>query len=175
MDQNTAIILAALIGAGASIVTNIVTGVVLPYVTQRLNKNEKEREEKKAIIKQVYQTLLSAHDLCVQLAYDVRNSRKNDLDTIGRIKEISSTKQITTMLIGIDLPLLKEELKEYEDNITAYWNRMGGYYAARDQMNSTTRVVAEEELIKAELAYKKPSGQRNRLRDSSPARFKRSE
>ncbi len=132
-----------------------VMGLVLPYVTQKLSKNEKVREERKAIIKQVYQTLLSAHDLCIQLAYDVRNARKNDLDTVGRIKEISSTKQITTMLIGIDLPLLKEDLKEYEDTITAYWNRMGGYYAARDQMKSPTGVVIEEELIKAELAYEK--------------------
>jgi len=54
MDQNTALIVAGAIGTSASIVANIISSVVLPWVTQLLNKNEKRREEALKKLEEMY-------------------------------------------------------------------------------------------------------------------------
>ncbi len=50
LDQNTTIILAAAIGAGAS----ILSGLVIPYVTQRLNKKEETRKFTLEKVEEIY-------------------------------------------------------------------------------------------------------------------------
>src|SRR6266581_307470 len=120
LDQNTTTLFSNLIIAastlGAVFLTNRRSLEIEKFKINHQTEQERLKRENE-VIEEVYQKLVTAHDLCVRLAYDVRNLKKDDIDTVGRIKEISSTTQRITMLIRLHLPLLKEEVKEYEDNI----------------------------------------------------------
>ncbi len=158
LDQNTTILLSNLIIAGSTLIAVFLTNRRSLEVERFRINHEIEQERLKRdneVIEEVYQTLVTAHDLCIRLAYDVRNSKKNDVDTVGRIKEISSTTQRITMLIRLHMPPLKEDVKEYEDAITEYWNKLGGYFAARDQLSSKSGPFIEQGLLTAEDEYKK--------------------
>ncbi len=157
-DQNITILLSNLIIAVCTLVAVFLTNRRSLEVEKLKINHEIEQEKLKrdnAVIEEVYQTLVSVHDLCVRLAYDVREPRNNDVDTVGRMKEISSTTQRITMLIRLHLSSLKEDVKEYEDNVTAYWNALGNYYASRGALSSKSGVFIQERLLKAESAYQK--------------------
>ncbi|SRR6266487_6953936 len=158
LDQNVTTLLSNLIIAASTLVAVFLTNRRSLEVEKFRINHEAEQERLKReneVIEEVYQTLVTAHDLCVRLAYDVRNLKTDHVDTVGRIKEISSTTQRIAMLIRLHLPLLKEEVKEYEDDITNYWNRLGGYYAARDRLSSVSGPFIEEGLLTAENKYQK--------------------
>ncbi len=153
LAQNTALILAAVIGAGASILTNLISGFVLPYVTRRFNKKDEDIKKTNAVIEQVFQTLLSIDALCLDLAYDVRNPSNRNIDSIGRIKEISFTSQKITMLIRLYLGNLKKDMEEYRTNLGKYWNAIGALDAGKNGKPQQQAGILYENLAKAESAY----------------------
>lgn len=161
LDQNITTILLSTLTVVGTLGGTILGTVLNSRSTTKLEKSrrnyEAEQEKLKrdnAVIEDVYQTLVSVNDLCVQLAYDVKNLKNDDKDTVRRIKVISSSSQKITMLVRLHLSSLKEDVKEYEDSIITYWNELGNYSASRDALSSSVGVSIQERLVEAEHTYK---------------------
>src|SRR5947209_19270816 len=104
LDQNTTTIITGIITVLGTL-GGATAGVLLSN-RHALKQEEIKLKQEKAkrntrIIEEVYQTLIKIEDLCVAFAYDVRNSERRDLDTVGGIKEISINLQRLKPLILI--------------------------------------------------------------------------
>ncbi len=162
MDQNTTTIITSIITVLGTL-GGAITGVLLSnrhtLKQEEIKLKQEKAKRKTQIIEEVYQTLIKIEDLCVAFAYDVRQSVRSDLDTVGRIKEIRTNLERVKTLIWLYLskPIVID-FNEHMNIIQNFWNAAGFFYAQKRKRgflkgSSDTLDHLEENLTEAQTAY----------------------
>src|SRR5260221_3271945 len=152
----------AVIGFLGAVISNNLSNRHTAKLEKLKVEAEKLRDKSKRnteIIEEVYQTLIKIEDLCAAFAYDVRQSVRSDLDTVGRIKEIRTNLERVKTLVWLYLPKpIIIDFNEHMNIIENFWNAAGFFYAQRGKQgflkgSSDKLDHLEENLTEAQTAY----------------------